>query len=276
MGRQLVIVAVLAACGGATGPAGKAPVVNTTEPPTMQPRDQVVTDAINALAAGSIDRLMALADPKGLLDRGIACKADDYESRDMRQLEDKLRRDFTEAAGKAKGSTIEIVSIKNEIRGLTGRSRYGGGARNANFVAKGGSVSKGCTAKTDLVFHEVEVKLRVKQGAQAAEHRVTLDLVSVGGRWHVVKVPRDISTGALDTIATMEKFQKAMCDCKDKACADKVNEDMTKWGTEMARTADYDARPDPDMAKRSADIMTKYVDCMTKLMMADANQQGTP
>ena len=79
----------------------------------------------------------------------------------------------------------------------------------------------------------------------------------------------------MDALAMMEKFSKQMCDCKDKACADKVNEDMTKWGTEMAKTASYDERPDPDMAKRSADIMTKYVDCMTKLMMADAANQGS-
>ena len=80
--------------------------------------------------------------------------------------------------------------------------------------------------------------------------------------------------GASDAIAKMEGFQKAMCDCKDKACADKVNEDMTRWGTEMAKNASYDERPDPDLAKRSSDVMTKYVECMTKLMMADANQQG--
>src|SRR6185503_6785277 len=131
MGKQLAVLVMLAACGGSSGPATKPAVVNTTEAPPMQPRDQVVTDAINALAAGSVDRLMALADPKGLLDRGLTCKSDDYESRDIRQLEDKLRRDFTEAAGKAKGATVEIVSIKNEVRGLTGRGRYGSSSRNA-------------------------------------------------------------------------------------------------------------------------------------------------
>jgi hypothetical protein len=75
-----------------------------------------------------------------------------------------------------------------------------------------------------------------------------------------------------EAMAKMEEFSKAMCDCKDKACADKVNADMTKWGTEMAKNAKPgDAeKPDPDMAKKSADIMTKYTECMTKLMMAGA------
>jgi hypothetical protein len=73
-----------------------------------------------------------------------------------------------------------------------------------------------------------------------------------------------------EAVAKMEGFQKSMCDCKDKACADKVNEDMSKWGTEMAKTAGAakDEKPDPELAKKSADIMTKYTECMTKLMMA--------
>jgi len=75
-----------------------------------------------------------------------------------------------------------------------------------------------------------------------------------------------------EAVAKMEGFQKSMCDCKDKACADKVNEDMSKWGTEMAKTAGAakDEKPDPELAKKSADIMTKYTECMTKLMMAGA------
>ncbi len=75
-----------------------------------------------------------------------------------------------------------------------------------------------------------------------------------------------------EAVAKMEGFQKQMCDCKDKACADKVNEEMTKWGTEMAKTAGAakEEKPDPELAKKSADIMTKYTECMTKLMMAGA------
>ncbi|MBA2542016.1 MAG: hypothetical protein H0V17_20415 [Deltaproteobacteria bacterium] len=76
--------------------------------------------------------------------------------------------------------------------------------------------------------------------------------------------------GGSDSLAKMEGFQKSMCECKDKACADKVNADMAAWGTEMSKTADKNAKPDPDMAKKSADVMTKYSECMTKLMMAGA------
>src|SRR5438046_2018741 len=78
-----------------------------------------------------------------------------------------------------------------------------------------------------------------------------------------------------DALAKMEGFQKSMCDCKDKACADKVNADMSTWGTEMSKGADKDAKPDPELAKKSADIMTKYTECMTKLMMAGAGGSGS-
>ncbi len=76
-----------------------------------------------------------------------------------------------------------------------------------------------------------------------------------------------------EAVAKMEGFQKSMCDCKDKACADKVNEEMAKWGTEMAKNAGAakpDDKPDPELAKKSADIMTKFTECMTKIMMAGA------
>jgi hypothetical protein len=75
--------------------------------------------------------------------------------------------------------------------------------------------------------------------------------------------------GGGEMMEKMESFQKQMCDCKDKACADKVQEEMGKWGTEMAKTAKpADDKPDPDMVKKSGEIMTKYTECMTKLMSA--------
>ncbi len=77
--------------------------------------------------------------------------------------------------------------------------------------------------------------------------------------------------GGGDTVEKMEGFQKQMCDCKDKACADKVQEEMTKWGTEMAKNAgDKGEKPDPEMVKKTTEIMGKYTECMTKLMMAGA------
>ncbi|HEU0034294.1 MAG TPA: hypothetical protein VFQ53_26910 [Kofleriaceae bacterium] len=68
-----------------------------------------------------------------------------------------------------------------------------------------------------------------------------------------------------EAVAKMESFKKDMCECKDKACADKVNEAYMKWGSEMAKTtAGKDEKPDPDLVKKTTDIMAQYSECMTK------------
>jgi hypothetical protein len=66
---------------------------------------------------------------------------------------------------------------------------------------------------------------------------------------------------------TVEGFRKAMCECKDAACADKVNAEMARWGSEMARTADKNEKPDSTAMTRMNEVLTKYTECMTKLMM---------
>lgn len=70
-------------------------------------------------------------------------------------------------------------------------------------------------------------------------------------------------------VATMEYFGKKMCACKDKGCAEATNEEMTTWGTAMAKTTSTarGEKPDPALAKRAADVMTQYTECMTKLLM---------
>ncbi len=271
------MVTVVACSGSSTQPT-KPVLTNTISAQSEQGRNDVVKDALAALAAGDVDRLMTLADPKGMYEYTFSCKDDRNDgdmASDARSLETTLREDFTRAISKTKGARLEVVSIRNETRGWNRRSRD----RNATFIAKGGALSSACVAKTDVMFHEVEVRVKVTKDGSSSESKAKLDLVHARGRWFVSKVPKDLSSGdsATSAVAMMEGFQKQMCDCKDKACADKVNEDMTKWGTEMARNAgahDYDERPDPDLARKSADIMTKYTECMTKLMMVGAG--GTP
>jgi len=272
---SFLCVVTLVACGGSSTQPTKPVLTNTVSAQPEQARNEVVKDALAALAAGDVDRLMTLADPKGMYEYAFSCKDDRSDgdmASDARSLETSLREDFTKAVSKTKGARIEVVSIRNEMRGWNRRSRD----RNATFIAKGGALSSACVAKTDVMFHEVEVRVKISKDGNTTENKTKLDLVHAKGRWFVSKIPRDLSTGdgsaAGAAVAKMEEFQKRMCDCKDKACADVVNEDMTKWGTEMARSAgEYrDERPDPELAKKSADIMTKYTECMTKLMMAGA------
>ncbi|MBA2543030.1 MAG: hypothetical protein H0V17_25540 [Deltaproteobacteria bacterium] len=281
MGRVLWLgLVAVAACGSSSGsaPPKPTPLANTAPSQNEQSRNDVVKDALAALAAGDVERLMSLADPKGMYEHAFSCKDDRDDGEmapDAKHLETALRRDFGKAAGNAKGAKIEVVSIRNEMRGSR-RSRERD--RNATFIAKGGAVSSACVARTDLVFHEVEVRVRISKDGSSKESKTKLDLVHARGRWFVAKVPKDLSSesGASGAVAMMEAFSDRMCGCKDKACADQVNEDMSKWGTDMAKNAGAydDERPDPELAKKSADIMTRYTECMTKLMMAGTG--GTP
>jgi hypothetical protein len=82
---------------------------------------------------------------------------------------------------------------------------------------------------------------------------------------------------ANEALAKTEEFSKKMCECKDKACGDKVNEDFTKWGQEMAKTAGTakaDEKPDPELTKKLTEAATKYSECFTKL--ATATPPPTP
>ncbi len=72
-----------------------------------------------------------------------------------------------------------------------------------------------------------------------------------------------------EAMAKMEEFSNEMCKCKDKACAEKVQEGMTKWSTDMAAKAG-DKKDPPKMdeaaAKKMTEVGQKYAECMGKAM----------
>jgi len=69
---------------------------------------------------------------------------------------------------------------------------------------------------------------------------------------------------ALDTLSF---FSKQMCGCKDKACADKITTDMTHWGVEMSKKNPADVKPSEAEQKQVVETVTRYTDCMTRLMV---------
>jgi hypothetical protein len=69
-----------------------------------------------------------------------------------------------------------------------------------------------------------------------------------------------------EALATMERFATDMCKCPNAACADDVNLEMTKWSTKLAKSGDSAKQVDPVLEKRSTEAMTRYVDCMTKIL----------
>ncbi len=76
-----------------------------------------------------------------------------------------------------------------------------------------------------------------------------------------------------EAVAKMTEFKDEMCKCKDKACADKVQESMTKWSTEMAAKAGDKKEPakaDEATMKKMTEVGQQYGECMTKAMSAGA------
>lgn len=72
-------------------------------------------------------------------------------------------------------------------------------------------------------------------------------------------------------ILKMTEFRTRMCECKDKACADKVQEDMTAWAQQMAKDAPTakSQQPSEDQIKKMTEAATLYSECMVKAMGAN-------
>src|SRR5215510_13457987 len=77
--------------------------------------------------------------------------------------------------------------------------------------------------------------------------------------------------GGADMIAKMTEFKDQMCKCADKACADKVTADMTKWTQDKAKEGGDNKEPaklsDEDQ-KKFQTVNEDFTKCMQKLMAA--------
>lgn len=71
--------------------------------------------------------------------------------------------------------------------------------------------------------------------------------------------------GAADAIAKMSELKDKMCACKDKACADQVTQEMTKWGAEHSKGGEA-AKMSDDEQKKMASVTEGMTTCMTKIM----------
>jgi len=65
----------------------------------------------------------------------------------------------------------------------------------------------------------------------------------------------------------MSGFRAQMCACKDKACADRVQEDLVQWSTEMAKSNDMRSGNFTDEQMRAMqDLGSGYAECMMNAM----------
>jgi uncharacterized protein Yka (UPF0111/DUF47 family) len=75
----------------------------------------------------------------------------------------------------------------------------------------------------------------------------------------------------------MDRFEELgdmMCLCKDRACAEKVNETMTKWASDISKDT-TDMKPSASEMRRAEQVAKKLTDCMTKLYTVEPQAAPT-
>ena len=68
-----------------------------------------------------------------------------------------------------------------------------------------------------------------------------------------------------DAIARLGEFADDMCACKDRACADQVSQDMTRWSTEMSRDHD-ELKPTEEEMEEATKVTERLSKCMVTAM----------
>jgi hypothetical protein len=254
--RTVVLVCLVVGCSGPQTAPATEPIGNASA--TKQPsREAFVEEVVHALAAGDTDRLIALVDTKGMLDRAIACDGGGHPLADD---DGELRRHARDAVARTKGSELALVELE------TGK-RHRHKTQNARLVMTGEAVGD-CTARTELLFHEVHAKVRMNRAGRLHESHLRIELLRADGRWFLAEIPRP--SGMDSAMDKMVEFKDKLCACKehDSKCAERVTDEMTQWSQEMARSAS-DVMPDdvtPEDAKRMADITRQMGECSMKAM----------
>lgn len=75
---------------------------------------------------------------------------------------------------------------------------------------------------------------------------------------------KGVSPGRI--LAKLGELTNDMCLCKDPACAEQVQDRLTRWGEETAKTATNELS-NPELAKKADGLMKRYTECMTKAVM---------
>jgi hypothetical protein len=234
---RLAWIGMVVACSS-TPPQHQQPgttVVAPTRPDVHRYREAVVNAALAALSDGDVEALAALVAP--------GCEAE-------------ARKSFAATAAKAKGLKVETQTLT-----------FAASPKRYNEAKLEGA----CAPKGEAMVHDVALGLRVDHDGRTRREHTDMFLVETGGRFYLATLPDYVGGGGAkpnDMVSVVRGFTERMCACRDKACADQVQEDLTKWGTEMAKKADRDERPDDETMKQITDLIQHYTECMTKLMVA--------
>lgn len=68
-----------------------------------------------------------------------------------------------------------------------------------------------------------------------------------------------------DAMHTFERLTNDMCQCRDNACAMRVSDDMTRWGTQLAKEWPQ-PKLDETQTKRANDMAMRLATCMQHAM----------
>lgn len=77
-------------------------------------------------------------------------------------------------------------------------------------------------------------------------------------------------------IADLEKFKNKMCSCKDKACAEKANEEFMKWAQELEKLFGPDFKPDDKDQERLGQLVMEFGQCYSKLVVGADDSDPPP
>jgi hypothetical protein len=66
-------------------------------------------------------------------------------------------------------------------------------------------------------------------------------------------------------ITKMAGYRDALCNCADRLCANRVVEDMTKWGEEMAHDPNRTTKMNEADTQRAAEISETMGKCLSRL-----------
>jgi hypothetical protein len=258
--RIAALVCLIVGCGSPQTTTSRGPIGNTNA--VKQPsREAFVEDVVQALSAGDADRLIALVDTRGMIERALQCDAGARPSLD----EEALRRRARASAAKTKGTQLAFVEVEKSAR-----KRRHGMSFNARLVTKGEAIGD-CTARTELLFHDIKAVVRMMRNGKQRETTLRLQLVRADGKWFLVEIPRGPQDGS--ALEKMEEFKTKMCTCKehDTRCAQGVTDEMTKWAQEMAKEAgdfESDDIAEDDM-KRMVDLTHEMGECSMRAMTPD-------
>jgi len=78
-----------------------------------------------------------------------------------------------------------------------------------------------------------------------------------------------------EAIAKLTEIQKRMCACKDKACSEKISEELATWDQEQQKAAgDKPVSPTGEDAEKIEAAKDKITECLLKLELPGSGAAG--